>query len=104
MTSMLKTALSLQKRTLTIGVVGAGQMGIGIAYVAALALHPVKLYDSYPAQQEKGLKFIDVLLKKDVLKGKMSEEEAAALRARITPCAIEGFGECDFAIEVCLVV
>lgn len=43
----------------TIGVVGSGQMGVGIAYVsAAIAKREVLLLDANPAQVEKGLAFI----------------------------------------------
>ncbi|RKO89599.1 3-hydroxyacyl-CoA dehydrogenase [Blyttiomyces helicus] len=85
----------------TIGVIGAGQMGVGIAHVAAhVAKIPVILLDAHPRQVEKGLKFINLLLEKDVLKGKITEEEKADTLARITTTSDMGdFKNVDFAIE-----
>ncbi|KAF9075536.1 3-hydroxyacyl-CoA dehydrogenase [Rhodocollybia butyracea] len=69
----------------TISVIGAGQMGIGIALVASLRarIPKVLLYDQNPAQITKGLEFMDKLLAKDVSKGRISEEDAKATRERI---------------------
>ncbi|KAJ3730373.1 hypothetical protein C8R42DRAFT_568777 [Lentinula raphanica] len=68
----------------TLSVIGAGQMGIGIALVASLrAKIPVILYDQDASQISKGLGFMDKLLAKDVSKGKISEDDAKAARTRI---------------------
>ncbi|KIK61103.1 hypothetical protein GYMLUDRAFT_166663 [Collybiopsis luxurians FD-317 M1] len=69
----------------TLSVIGAGQMGIGIALVASLRaqIPKVLLYDRDPAQITKGLAFMDKLLEKDVSKGKISEEQAKAAKERI---------------------
>ncbi|KAI8906348.1 3-hydroxyacyl-CoA dehydrogenase [Gorgonomyces haynaldii] len=85
----------------TVGVIGAGQMGIGIALVAALrAKQNVLVLDSNQSQIEKGLKFIDVLLKKDVLKGKITEDESKEALQRIRSTnSIKNFGDVDFVIE-----
>ncbi|THH15048.1 hypothetical protein EW146_g5370 [Bondarzewia mesenterica] len=69
----------------TLGVLGAGQMGLGIAYVAALrAKVPVLLHDRSDAQVENGLKLMDKLLAKDVAKGKINELDAKEARDRVT--------------------
>ncbi|KAI8929604.1 3-hydroxyacyl-CoA dehydrogenase [Entophlyctis helioformis] len=85
----------------TIGVIGAGQMGIGIAHVAAhVAKTQVIVLDSNQQQVEKGLKFIDLLLQKDVLKGKITEEERAQTKSRVrSTSSIKDFGDVDFVIE-----
>lgn len=69
----------------TLGVVGAGQMGLGIAYVAALRaqIPAVLLCDASPAQLQKGVGFFETLLKKDVSKGKIQQADADAARARL---------------------
>jgi 3-hydroxybutyryl-CoA dehydrogenase len=58
MLQLFKRCYSIQK----VGVVGAGQMGIGIALVAALAKKSVCLVDQSPKQLEKGSKFIGMYL------------------------------------------
>ncbi|KAJ3881913.1 hypothetical protein F5051DRAFT_75875 [Lentinula edodes] len=68
-----------------LSVIGAGQMGIGIALVASLRakIPTVLLYDRDPSQITKGLEFMDKLLAKDVSKGKTNEDDAKAARGRI---------------------
>ncbi|GAA5833890.1 hypothetical protein JCM11251_006001 [Rhodosporidiobolus azoricus] len=90
----------------TVGVIGAGQMGVGIAYVAAKTAHTrVLLTDRSPAQLTKALSFVDSLLSKEIKKGKLGNEEADRVRKRIQAVeganAVEegGFGEVDLAIE-----
>lgn len=69
----------------TLGVVGAGQMGLGIAYVAALRaqIPSVLLCDASPVALDKGVSFFESLLKKDVSKGKIQQADADAARARL---------------------
>jgi 3-hydroxybutyryl-CoA dehydrogenase len=85
-----------------LGVLGAGQMGTGIAMVAALrAKVPVRLYDKDQGQITKGLALVDKLLEKDVSKGKLESAEAKEARERIIP--VGGTGEMkdvDMVIEV----
>ncbi|SPC67466.1 probable 3-hydroxybutyryl-CoA dehydrogenase [Ustilago sp. UG-2017b] len=92
----------------TLGVVGAGQMGLGIAYVAALRaqIPAVILCDASPAQLQKGVSFFETLLKKDVSKGKIQQADANSARARlITVEKLEDFsnkggkGAADMVIE-----
>ncbi|KAI0785837.1 3-hydroxyacyl-CoA dehydrogenase [Abortiporus biennis] len=88
----------------TLGVLGSGQMGLGIAYVAALrARVPVLLHDRSEVQIKKGLAFMDKLLEKDVSKGKIKAEEAKEARDRVTVVApekgLEGFRDADMVVE-----
>ena len=86
-----------------IGVVGAGQMGGGIAQVAAQAGCQVLLTDVSEELAQKGVAKIDKILSKQVLKGKMSEDDKAALVGRITAVAsVEALGEVDMIIEAAM--
>ncbi|KAG0256795.1 hypothetical protein DFQ27_005500 [Actinomortierella ambigua] len=84
-----------------VGVLGAGQMGLGIALVAAnVSKLPVLILDTNEAQLNKGMKFMDSLLAKDVAKGRLTEEQAAETRARVkTTQKMADFDSIDFAIE-----
>src|SRR5260221_11387626 len=84
----------------TVGILGAGQMGGGIAQVAAQAGLSVRLCDATLDLAEKGKKKIAAILGKQVEKGKMTEDAKAAVVERIRPIAtIADFSECDLAIE-----
>ena len=88
-----------------LGVLGAGQMGTGIAMVSALrAKIPVLLYDRSPEQVAKGLSLIDKLLGKEVAKGRLSSEHAKEARDRVsvvgTEQGIKGLRDVDMVIEV----
>ncbi|KAF7116541.1 hypothetical protein CNMCM5793_005022 [Aspergillus hiratsukae] len=85
----------------SLGVIGAGQMGLGIALVAASkAQVPVTLIDNSQASLDKGLKFADKLLEKDVAKERLTREAADAVRARITPSQnMDDLSSVDFVIE-----
>ncbi|KAE8226438.1 hypothetical protein CF319_g982 [Tilletia indica] len=79
-----------------LGVIGAGQMGIGIAYVAAVKAQVphVLICDASPLALSKGISFVDKLLAKDVSKGKISQDQADAARARFVPVEkIDAFAE-----------
>ncbi|KAL5120667.1 hypothetical protein ACEQ8H_001416 [Pleosporales sp. CAS-2024a] len=84
-----------------LGVIGAGQMGLGIALVAAQKAHvPVKIIDNSQASIDKGLAFADKLLEKDVGKARISTQDAAAARARLTSStSLEDLSDVDFVIE-----
>ncbi|KAL4877289.1 3-hydroxyacyl-CoA dehydrogenase [Aspergillus karnatakaensis] len=85
----------------SLGVIGAGQMGLGIALVAAQkAQVPVTLVDNSQASLEKGLKFADKLLEKDVSKERITREVADAARGRITTSLkLDDLSSVDFIIE-----
>ncbi|KAJ9256155.1 hypothetical protein DTO207G8_2725 [Paecilomyces variotii] len=84
-----------------LGVIGAGQMGLGIALVAAQkAQVPVTLVDSSQASLDKGLKFADKLLEKDVSKERITRDAADAARARLFPStSLDDLSDVDFVIE-----
>lgn len=67
----------------SIGVVGAGTMGGGIAQLAAAAGHPVKLFDAFEGAAQKGKLRIADGLQKLVARGKMTVGDVDALLQRI---------------------
>jgi 3-hydroxybutyryl-CoA dehydrogenase len=68
----------------TIMVVGAGQMGSGIAQVCAVAGYDVLLYDISEAQLDKGIANIEKLLARQVEKGKMAAADKDAALSRLS--------------------
>ncbi|MFJ2474386.1 3-hydroxyacyl-CoA dehydrogenase [Streptomyces sp. NPDC087659] len=68
----------------TVAVVGAGTMGQGIAQVALLAGHRVRLYDVAPGQAETGAGAILTRLERLVEKGRLEEEARGAAAPRLT--------------------
>jgi len=84
----------------TVGVVGAGTMGNGIAQVFAQSGFTVLLHDAAPAAVDRARKTIDKSLAKFVEKGKLTTEDRDAAIARIQPAAsIDALGACDYAVE-----
>jgi len=84
----------------TIGVVGAGQMGSGIAHVAAQAGLSVVLSDVKQPFVERGLDTIEKNLQRAVDKGKLGAADKAAVLSRIEITTdLERFSRCDLAIE-----
>jgi len=83
-----------------IGIIGAGQMGNGIAHVFAQAGYPVLLQDITDAYAQKGLATIDKNLQRGVDKGKMTSNEKAATLARVQLTTnLEALADCDIVIE-----
>ena len=84
----------------TVGVVGAGQMGAGIAHVCGLAGYDVLLNDADPARLDAGLEKITANMARQVHREtiKQSEMDAALKRIKKAP-KLSDFGPCDFAIE-----
>jgi 3-hydroxybutyryl-CoA dehydrogenase len=83
-----------------IGVIGAGQMGGGIAQVAAQSGIDVVLVDAQREWADKGRKKIEGALEKLVQKGKLKAEERAAVMARISVADnYAGFESCDVVVE-----
>lgn len=88
------------KEVKTIGVIGAGQMGAGIAHVSALAGYEVYLYDENHEASKKGLAFISSHLEKAVEKGKIESSHAREAIKRIkTTDSLTSFESADMAIE-----
>ncbi|GAY14395.1 3-hydroxyacyl-CoA dehydrogenase NAD-binding domain-containing protein [Mycobacterium sp. shizuoka-1] len=83
-----------------IGVLGAGMMGAGIAYVSAKAGFDVVLKDVTLEAAQKGKGYSEKLEAKALERGKTTKERSDALLARITPTAdAADFAGVDFVIE-----
>ncbi len=85
--------------TKKVGVLGAGMMGAGIAYVTALSGMEVVLKDVSVEAAEKGKAYSEGLLKKRVSKGKMTKEKADEVLNRIKATDKPDFDGCDLIIE-----
>jgi 3-hydroxybutyryl-CoA dehydrogenase len=84
----------------TIGVIGAGQMGNGIAHVFAQAGFSVLMQDVADAFAAKGLATIDKNLQRGVDKGKLTAEEKAAILGRVKlTTRLEDLADCDLVVE-----
>jgi len=84
----------------TFGVVGAGQMGNGIAHVAAQAGMGVVLNDLDDALVRRGIETIDKNLQRGVDKGRMSADDKAAVLSRVRgTTTLEELAECDVVVE-----
>ena len=82
------------------GVIGAGQMGQGIAQVAAQSGMEVRLLDAKLELAEKGKASIGKQLGKLVEKGKLPKDEADRTMARLTPAGdYAALSECDIVVE-----
>jgi len=83
-----------------LGVLGAGMMGSGIAYVAARAGVEVVLLDTTLELAERGKHYSSRLLEKDTARGRIGQEQAAATLAGIaTTAAYQDLAGCDLIIE-----
>lgn len=83
-----------------LGIVGAGQMGGGIAQVAAQAGYQVLLADQNQEVAEKGKSRIAAQLKKQIEKGKLTEADSQKILGAIQAVSgIQDFGAVDLAIE-----
>ena len=90
------TALHIRK----IGVIGAGQMGSGIAHVSALAGFDVKLNDLSADRIKAGIATINGNMARQVSRKRISEEERQTALKRITPAeTLETLADCDLVIE-----
>ncbi len=83
-----------------IGVIGAGAMGSGIAQVAAMAGHQVKVFDNNHLAQSRALQEINISLGKFVDKGKISPEDHVRIAGQIYMVSkMESLRDCDLIIE-----
>lgn len=84
----------------TVGIIGAGQMGNGIAHISALAGMNVVLTDMTMEQAEKGLSVIKGNMERQVGKGKITADEMTAGLKRIALSDTNAaHGDCDLVIE-----
>jgi 3-hydroxybutyryl-CoA dehydrogenase len=83
-----------------IGIIGAGQMGSGIAHVCALSGYDVGLYDVSTDKIEEGLATINGNMARQVKSDRITEADRKAALERITPYgSFEQFGDVDLVIE-----
>lgn len=84
----------------TVMVIGAGQMGSGIAQVVAAAGLNVLLHDNAEASLHQGISRLTKSLGRSVEKGKLAEEQKTSILARIVPCArLDQAAQADLVIE-----
>jgi 3-hydroxybutyryl-CoA dehydrogenase len=89
-------ALNIKK----VGVIGAGQMGSGIAHVCALAGFDVKLNDVAADRIKAGIATIHGNLARQVSRKKISDEDRQAALGRISPAdGFDGLSDCDLVVE-----
>ncbi len=83
-----------------IGIIGAGQMGNGIAHVAALAGYEVRLCDISKEALDKATQIIERNMNRQVARGTVDEARKRAAFARIkTGTGFDQFSDCDLVIE-----
>jgi 3-hydroxybutyryl-CoA dehydrogenase len=84
----------------TVGIIGAGQMGSGIAHVCALAGYDVLLNDVSREKIDNALSVVHRNLARQVSRGVVEQEAMDAAMARIVPAEeLARIGEADLAIE-----
>ncbi|MFE9904683.1 3-hydroxyacyl-CoA dehydrogenase [Streptomyces achromogenes] len=94
------TALDLSS---PVAVVGTGTMGQGIAQVALVAGHPVRLYDAVPGRARDAAEAIGARLDRLVDKGRLSAGDRDAARARLTPTdGLAELADCALVVEAVL--
>ncbi|KQP33591.1 3-hydroxybutyryl-CoA dehydrogenase [Methylobacterium sp. Leaf104] len=84
----------------TVGIIGAGQMGSGIAHVCAMAGLDVRLNDRDPARIHNGLATVDGNLARQVAKGSIADEQRRHAVSRIVAAeTFDDLAPCDLVIE-----
>jgi 3-hydroxybutyryl-CoA dehydrogenase len=84
----------------TVGVIGAGQMGSGIAHVSALAGYDVVVSDVTIERVESALATINGNMARQIAKGMITDVDRKAALKRITAAkSLEAMGNCDIVIE-----
>ena len=84
----------------TVGVVGAGTMGNGIAQVFAQSGYDVRLHDAAPGAVDRARATIEKSLAKFVEKGKLAAADKDAALGRLQPAAsLDTFADVDFVVE-----
>ena len=83
-----------------VGIIGAGQMGSGIAHVSALAGYDVLLHDVSEEAIQNGIATINGNMARQVGSGKLEESTRTEAMARIAPAAtMEALAGCDLVVE-----
>ena len=95
-----KAAVLPRRKISKIGIIGAGQMGNGIAQVIALAGYNVAINDLKKEAYERALETIDASMGRQIAKGVIKDDERAKALARISFApTLEAFSDCDLVIE-----
>ena len=95
-----KTVLKPARTITKVGIIGAGQMGSGIAHVTALAGYHVALNDLKREAYDKGLDAITKNMVRQVAKDVIKETDKDQALKRITfASSYDDFGDCDLVIE-----
>lgn len=83
-----------------VGIIGAGQMGSGIAHVVALSGYTVAMNDLKKEAFDKGLEAVGKNLARQIAKGTIQESDRDKALERISYApSLEAFGDCDLVIE-----
>ncbi|MBS0235014.1 MAG: 3-hydroxybutyryl-CoA dehydrogenase [Proteobacteria bacterium] len=83
-----------------VGVIGAGQMGSGIAHVVALSGYSVAINDLKKESFDRGVEAVTKNMARQVAKGLITEEKRDEALERISFApTLEAFGDCDLVIE-----
>jgi 3-hydroxybutyryl-CoA dehydrogenase len=83
-----------------VGIVGAGQMGNGIAHVIALAGYKVAINDLKREAYDRAIETIDTNMGRQIAKGVIKDEDRTKALALISYAPnMEAFGDCDLVIE-----
>ncbi|MFF3612502.1 3-hydroxyacyl-CoA dehydrogenase [Streptomyces sp. NPDC002580] len=86
-----------------VAVVGTGTMGQGIAQVALVAGHPVRLYDAVPGRAEAAAEAIGARLDRLVAKDRLTGADRDAARARLHPATdLADLADCVLVVEAVL--
>jgi 3-hydroxybutyryl-CoA dehydrogenase len=86
-----------------VGIIGAGQMGNGIAHVCALAGIPVVLNDIAPVRIKEALATVNGNMARQVARKRITEDEKEAALKRIsTTDSYDGLAHCDLVIEAAI--
>jgi len=94
------SAGSMGRPAAIIGVLGAGTMGSGIAQLAARSGARTLLHDPFPEALARGIAGAEDGLRKEMVKGKLREEDAAAASERLEPVEdMAAFADCELVIE-----
>ena len=84
----------------TIGVIGAGQMGSGIAHVLSAGGYQVRLHDVDAEALERGRSAVEANMRRQVAKGQLTEEDVTGAVGRLSPApALSDLSTCDLVIE-----
>lgn len=91
--------MNIRTQIKTVAVLGAGQMGAGIAQTFAVAGRNVLLYDSFPGATDRAQKTISGSLDKLVGKGKLPSETAEKAKAQLKVGSLADAAKADMVVE-----